>query len=77
MCSYDGALLLGHLMFVGGQEGPRLGGDPLTLRDTEFKEFNDGRGEVLEEQRFVGGIRLDVLLERLVLHERVIRRKHH
>lgn len=28
---------------------------------------------LLEEQRFVSGIRLDVLLERLVLHERVIR----
>jgi hypothetical protein len=33
----------------------------------------DGRDSLLEEQRFVSGIRLDVLLERLVLHEGVIR----
>jgi hypothetical protein len=33
----------------------------------------DERDPLLEEQRFVSGIRLDILLERLVLHERVIR----
>ena len=33
----------------------------------------EGLDSLLEEQRFISGVRLDVLLERLVLHERVIR----
>jgi hypothetical protein len=39
----------------------------------QHRANEDERDSLLEEQRFVGGIRLDVLLERLVLHERVIR----
>jgi hypothetical protein len=41
------------------------------VNDTQTNR--DGRDSLLEEQLFIGGIRLDVLLERLVLHERVIR----
>jgi hypothetical protein len=41
------------------------------VNDTQTN--GDGRDLLLEEQRFISGIRLDVLLERLVLHERVIR----
>ena len=39
----------------------------------QHRANEDDRDSLLEEQRFVSGIRLDVLLERLVLHERVIR----
>lgn len=34
---YNRTLLLGLLLVVDGLQDPRLGGDPLTLRDTELK----------------------------------------
>jgi hypothetical protein len=86
-------VLLGLLLFVGGQQDPGLRAGPLTLRDTELEEFDENRreavrvfcqpnctrsergrgGSLLKEQCFVSSIRLDVLPESLVLHERVIR----
>ena len=41
------------------------------VNDTQMN--GDGRDSLLEEQLFISGIRLDVLLERLVLYERIIR----
>ena len=41
------------------------------INDTQTN--GEGIDSLLEEHRFISGIRLDVLLERLVLHERVIR----
>ena len=88
-------VLLGLLLFVGGQQHPGLRAGPLTLRDTELEEFGDNRREavrvfrqpkctrgerrrgdsLLKKQCFVSSVRLDVLLESLVLHKRVIRPK--
>ena len=41
------------------------------VNDTQMN--GDGRDSLLKEQLFISGIRLDVLLERLVLYERIIR----
>jgi hypothetical protein len=48
LAPYDRALLgLGLLLVVDGLQDPRLGGDELTLGDTELKESDDDRGETI------------------------------
>ena len=48
---YDGTLLLGPLLVVDGLHDPRLGGNPLSLRDTGLKESDDDRGKTISQCR--------------------------
>ena len=42
---------LGLLLVVDGRQDPRVRGDPLTLGDTELKEFDNDRGETIRQCR--------------------------
>jgi hypothetical protein len=67
----DAAALL--LLLVHRLHVPRVGRDELRGRDAELEEAADDGGEVLEEEVLVRGVRLGVLLERLVLRQDVVR----